>query len=237
VDGEGVSSTVLANGIEVRDFGPLYRETDMSGWPVEPWATYSNLIFLLIFIYWGARVVRRLREQRFIAFCLPFLFVGFVGGTVYHATRSHPVWLLLDFLPILFLCVCASVYYWRKLHTHWLLIVVAVAAPIMLVRGLALLLGLPQEMQINLGYASLAVPIVLPIVLHAVRRRQRAAWLVAGALACFAVAVLFRHADLRVPSAVFPMGTHWLWHVFGGVSTHLLIWYVYLDNRAAPART
>jgi hypothetical protein len=220
----------MASVPSIPDWGPLYRETDLSRLPVEPWATCSNVVFLAIAVYWAYRIRHQLREQVFIAWCLPVLLVGFVGGTVFHATRSHPVWLLMDFMPIMILCVAGAVHYWRRTGAHWLVVIAGVVGPIALVQSLNFALDLPHDMHINLGYASLSVPIVLPIAWHAIRSRQRAGWLVAGALASFGVALAMRGLDLRASLPLLPMGTHWLWHTFGGISTHLLIAYIHSDH-------
>ncbi|MBS9463338.1 hypothetical protein KIM67_13045 [Flagellimonas sp. 389] len=44
----------------------------------------------------------------------------------------------------------------------------------------------------------------------------------------FDIAVFFRSIDLK--QSVFEMGTHWLWHFFGGVAVHCLIAYIFKDN-------
>ena len=34
------------------DNGPIYVETLMGRFPVEPWNTYSNLLFLALIVFW-----------------------------------------------------------------------------------------------------------------------------------------------------------------------------------------
>lgn len=214
----------------IPDWGPLYRETDLSRLPVEPWSTFSNVVFLLTLVYWAWRIRHHLREQTFIAWCLPVLFVGFVGGTVYHATRSSPVWLFMDFMPIFILCIATAVHYWRRVGAHWLVVLAGVVGPVVAVQSVNVSMHLPQDLHITLGYSSLAVPIVLPIAWYAIRSAQRAGWLVVGALASFGLALVMRSLDLRVSIPFLAMGTHWLWHVLGGLSTFMLIAYVHHDH-------
>ena len=45
-------------------------------------------------------------------------------------------------------------------------------------------------------------------------------------LACFGIAFFCRLVD-RTPYGDLPMGTHWLWHTFGAISTALIIEYFY----------
>ena len=39
-----------------------------------------------------------------------------------------------------------------------------------------------------------------------------------------------------VDTAIFSMGTHWLWHLFGGIAVHFLIAYIYQDQKAVRAK-
>ena len=38
------------------DRGPIYLETLMGRFPVEPWNTFSNLLFLALIVFWFLRV-------------------------------------------------------------------------------------------------------------------------------------------------------------------------------------
>jgi hypothetical protein len=82
------------------DLGPRYAETDPAHFPVDAWATWTNLVFLVAVVYWTRRLRGQARRRRMLAFTLPLLLVGWIGGTIYHATRSHVCWTLLDWYPI-----------------------------------------------------------------------------------------------------------------------------------------
>jgi hemolysin III len=92
------------------DYGPTYTETVpglvAGSFPVEPWKTWSNLIFVVLFVHIALRSRLDYRRYPLIVFSLPILAVGIVGGTVYHATRSHFMWLFLDFMPIKRQVIC-----------------------------------------------------------------------------------------------------------------------------------
>src|SRR5262249_26043040 len=79
---------------------------------------------------------------------------------------------------------------------------------------------------INISYAGIALIILLPLVVILIRTRFRYAGWVATALVSFGIAWLFRLADSWEPP-LLPMGTHWLWHTFGAVTTAALTEYVY----------
>jgi len=44
--------------------------------------------------------------------------------------------------------------------------------------------------------------------------------------------VLFRVLDKRLDFDFFWMGTHWLWHLFGGTAVFFILQYIYRDNKA-----
>jgi hypothetical protein len=93
------------------DQGPTYIETIMGRFPVEPWNTASNLLFLVIILYWVWRLKGQIRAHRFIAGAMPVLTISWVGGTVYYATRSHNLRLFMDFVPIALLAAAVSMYF------------------------------------------------------------------------------------------------------------------------------
>ncbi len=41
---------------KIKDSGSLYKETEFGRFPVEPFNTYSNLVFLLFFIFWIIKI-------------------------------------------------------------------------------------------------------------------------------------------------------------------------------------
>ena len=96
----------------IQDFGPIYAETGKEGFLIEPFNTASNLIFLFLIIYWFLQVKDKWKEHPLIIVSLPILTIGFLGGSIYHATRSHNIWLFLDFMPIMILCLLAMLRFW-----------------------------------------------------------------------------------------------------------------------------
>ena len=214
------------------DSGPIYIETNLARWPAEPWNAASNLAFLAIFAWWAWRTRGRWKQQRIIVACLPVLFVGWVGGTVYHANRSSDVWLLMDFLPIATLAFAVSCAYWLKLlGSPWKVLAVAVL-PFGAVRVGAWSLPVSDHARISAGYAAMAIGLAAPLSIQAWRTRNPAGrWLV-WAMLSFGVALAFRFADRPgAPIAgILPMGSHWLWHLFGALATQFTLEFVYLDS-------
>ena len=85
---------------------------------------------------------------------------------------------------------------------------------------------LPLGAAINLSYSILAAIIVIPALLVLRQNRFRhAVFLLAGA-GCFVTAILARAADVRYPG-LLPMGTHFLWHVFGAGAGQMMAEFLY----------
>ena len=209
------------------DSGPIYLETLEGRLPVEPFNTFSNLIFLALIMYWGLKVYRDPREHQFLALVLPVIGISYIGGTIYHATRSHEFWLRLDWMPIMFLCGALVIYFIFKLVNSWwqrlFWIIVLLGASFVL-----RILPLPSDVRISLGYIITAATILVPITWYLIKTKGENLGLVVIAFVVFGIAIFFRSIDLH--QKFFPMGTHWLWHLLGGIAVHFLISYIFKDN-------
>ena len=212
------------------DHGPLYHETDLSRFPVEPWNTYSNIVFLLYVIYWGIRLYYAKEKHPFLVYAVPILGIGLIGGTIYHATRSHYIWLLLDWGPIALLCIWLSLYYAQKLHYRTHRILILLALPIASVLFVHHYMETLPWVQFFLGYPVLAAMILYPMLHHARLHRWKSASFIFAAIFVFIVALFFRALDFTGNLDEMTMGTHWLWHLFGGITVHFLTIYIYLDE-------
>ena len=212
------------------DFGPIYAETNLAQFPVEPLATYANFAFLLILFYWAFRTRLRFDRYPLIVAALPLLALGWIGGTVYHATRSHTVWLILDFAPIFMLALLTTVYYWKKVTGSWLWTAVLGAGPVLIYREIALSGSLPGNYFITLGYAMLGGNLLLPTSWHCWKYNRNGVGSIIAAVIAFACALCFRQYDFELArSTWFPTGSHFLWHLCGAASTYFLLYYVYLE--------
>jgi hypothetical protein len=228
------------------DGGPIYTETPAQvrahkpypGLVAEPWNTATAFLFVLVATFWFVRLRGRLRNYPFLAVSLPLLLIGGIGGTLYHGLRSWKGYFLMDVIPIYLLGLIVSVYWWIRLGPR-----VRHLLSMLVVLGFLQLVGvwqLPPHWAINLSYAMLAMLIVAPLSLVLIRTRGRHAGWVATAFVAFGIAWFCRLADAWSDS-LMPMGTHWLWHTFGAVTTAALTEYVFriegVNLRSArPAR-
>ena len=229
---------MVANA-QMRDLGPRYTETPPDPYapdaPViaEPWNMVTASFFVLIVIVWLVRLRGRYLAFPFLMTCLPILFVGGVGGTLYHGLRTRQLYFFLDVIPIQVLALMGAVYLavrlWRG--SGWLYL----GGAIVLNLGVGYLLMVlvrptSRTLAINLNYATIALAVVLPMVFVLVRLRFRYLGFVASALISFAIAWFFRLFDETL-GVYMPMGSHWLWHTFGAISTALLIEFFYRVER------
>lgn len=219
---------------ELPDFGPLYTETNLNQFPVEPFNTGSNLLFLIVAIYWYRKLkhIKSIEFKTFLVRSLPLLVLGYIGGTIYHATRSHFVWILMDVLPIYAIAALTSHYLWqlisKKAARLLIWFFVCVGFPGIFLWSISV--DLPQKQTIL--YAFLSIPIVLPLLID--QLKMNFCYAMAFLIPCVSIglALFFRAWD----SSLFvmqniPMGTHWLWHSFGAITCHFLL--SYLDQRSS----
>ena len=212
------------------DSGPIYQETLAGRLPVEPFNTFSNIFFLIIILYFSFRVYTDYRKHRFLAWSLPVLSLGFIGGTVYHATRSHDIWMYMDWLPIVILCLSVSIYYIFKLNISRFLRIGFILTVLFLVLGVQFL-PLPQHENTSIGYIATAIGLLLPIVTYFITTKSVHWFYVLLAFLSFGIAISFRVLDNFM--YILPMGTHWLWHSFGALSVFFLMNFIYKDRLQA----
>jgi hypothetical protein len=215
------------------DGGPGYVETppDLANYPgpvAEPWNTASAALFVLIAAAWLVALRGRYRERPFLTICLPILLAGGVGGVLFHGLRRYRAFFLLDVVPIYALGLLVSIWLWVRLGPKLSHLFGVIA--FLIVLQLVAHFELPTHWAINVSYASLAALVLLPLAIALLRTRFRHGGWVTTALVCFGIAWACRIADTVRPP-LLPMGTHWLWHVFGAVTTAALSFYIFKIER------
>jgi len=210
----------------VHDSGPIYKETLTNTAIVEPWNTFSNLIFLAILVYFVILLYRSPGRHLFLKFALPIIGIGWIGGTLYHALRESEVWLVMDWLPITLLCLAAACYFairamsvwWGKLGLLLLVLIVSFGSRF---------ITYPDGWGVSLGYVATAMGILLPVFVFGYRTDWKYFVNVVFALVAFAFAISFRTMDGLLPLEFMYMGTHWLWHILGGTASYFILRYIY----------
>ena len=225
---------LVVNG-RLPDGGPRYVETPPdpaapdAPFVAEPWNTLTATFFIWIAVAWLWRLRGRYRDYPFMVSCMPILLAGGIGGTLFHGTRTARVWFLLDVVPISLLGLAGAVfmafrYFGRGRMWMVVLLVLFYAATNRLF--FSMLGPMNRQLSINLSYASLALVVLTPIALVLWRSRFRhGGWVVAGIIS-FALAWFFRLMDQH-SAAYLTIGSHWLWHTFGAISTAMIVQYFY----------
>lgn len=215
------------------DGGPMYYETNLERLIQEPWNGVSAFLFLFIVGYWAYRLRGQYRNYLFMTIAVPILAIGGIGGTIYHLFRIHPFFLFMDWLPIMVLCVGASGYFLaRLLNSTWK----GIAGVVLFFVTQFAMFGLIQayapswmSMGVNLNYMFMAAFILLPAIFLLRRNKGAGGRHLAAALVCFSLAISFRFLDPypQYYVHILPMGSHFLWHLFGALACHFMYCFVY----------
>jgi hypothetical protein len=216
------------NLTNIRDGGPLYTETlaHKSGIVVEPLNAASAALFFLIALYWLAKLRPHWRQHLFLVCMLLILAVGGIGGVLYHGLRSHRIFLFLDYFPIVLCILALSFHIWgiqKRIAFAWLLLFFIVILQYVSFRIFS------RMVAINIAYALMALFVLAPIVARLRSTGFRGVNNILSGLALFCLALAFRIVD-RNTSSIFPMGTHWLWHVFSAGAVWCLTLYVFQEE-------
>ncbi len=208
------------------DTGPIYQETINRPFPVEPFNTLSNLIFIAIIFYFSKKISRYPKQHPFLLFAIPTIFISWIGGTMFHGTRNHQFWLYLDWIPIMLVCIGAIGYLITKIYNHWwkrITIFISLIIISILVRRLPL----PSNYRISFGYLVTSLTLIIPFIWYAYKTQWKNINYILTGFIVFGLALVFRTLDNTIN--ILPMGTHWLWHIFGGIAVFYLLKYLYLD--------
>lgn len=233
---------LLTNG-RLPDGGPLYVETPPDPYApdaplvAEPWNTVTAGFFVVIALWWLWKVRGRYRDFPFLVCCMPILLAGGIGGTLFHGTRRSKVFFLLDVVPISLLGLAGAAYMAHRYvgrRRAWLLVLLLVFYAVVNRLLFAAIGPMNRQLSINLSYASLAAVVLTPVGLVLWRTRFRHAGWVAAGVVSFAIAWFFRLYDQR-SGTYLPMGSHWLWHTFGALTTAMMVQFFYRVEGEAPA--
>src|SRR5262245_925623 len=215
--------------------GPTYCETlsaTAGAFPVEPANTVSNAVIVLFGLA-SLYLVRRRTPQAYDLYVVSALLIACgVGSGVWHGLRDGSALVFEVQAGLLFLfglAFCWSRRLWSLAGT--LIFVLAFLLTFTISREY---LGMFQQRWVAAAPAVILFGSILAT--QTVMRSKRAALLGLSAMALSLTALGFRTYDLELCDS-FPMGTHWLWHIFnsaGGFTAMLAI--VTLQTEGARKR-
>ena len=216
------------------DGGSLYAETNMQHLFPEPFNTITSCFFLAIAIYWTIKVWGNTREHAFMTGALILLYIGGIGGTIYHGLRQWHIFIIMDWLPIMLLCVSAGVYFLAKLTRWYYALLLVIAYAVFQYYARRQIMNGNTQLFININYAVLAGIVLLPVIGYLISTSFKSGKWVGFALLSFIAALTFRVADKW---GWLQEGTHFLWHTFGAIACFCMFKYIYLINYRDPDLT
>jgi hypothetical protein len=206
------------------DGGPVYTETDISQFIVEPWNAASSLLIVLPAVYWLFVIRKDWQNYKFMLFAIPLMILGGTGSTLFHAFRVSRFFLFMDFIPTAILTFSMSIYFWIKVLKKWWY-VFFIIIPTFALRYL-LFGNLPSHTAINVSYTLTGILIGLPLVILLFKTRFYKINFVIITILLFIAAIIFRELDAREIDFLY-MGTHFLWHAFTGVGAWFILAYLH----------
>lgn len=210
------------------DGGPVYSEFHPEWIIVEPWNAISSLVILLPAVYWAVKLNRELKNYLFLGYCIPLLFLGGLGSTLFHAFRASPFFLWMDVLPTALLTISLAVYFWVKVLPRWRHLFF-IFIPAMLLRW-GIYYFVSPHTAVNVSYAITGALLFVPIILLLNKIKYRYAGMISGSIVFFVLALLCREIDAWKEN-ILPMGTHFLWHILTGIGGFLLAEFLYRFHR------
>lgn len=214
------------------DGGMLYTETNLGQLFPEPLNAATSLLFLLLAFYWTFKLWGRAGQHTFLSFALVLLYIGGIGGTIYHGLRRWSIFIIMDWLPIMLLCLSAGIYFLAKV-TRWYYALALLTGYISFMFYIRpQMRGSNVQLFININYAVLASLVLFPVLAYLIKTRFNNGMWVGYALAAFILALTFRVAD---PWGWIASGTHFLWHFFGAVAAFCMFRYIYMINETEKA--
>ena len=208
------------------DGGTIYTETNLQHFFPEPLNAITSCFFLAIAIYWTIKLIKDNQSHPFLTYCLILLYIGGIGGTTYHALRQWPIFIMMDWMPIMILCISAGVYFLAKL-TKWYYALMLVAVYVGFQFLFRNYLATNMNLFVNVNYAMMAALVLLPVLGFLIKTKWKNGKWVGIALLSFIIALTFRIADKW---EIVSFGTHFLWHTFGAIASFCMFNYIYLSG-------
>lgn len=213
------------------DGGLAYAETNLSRLFPEPLNAVTSGFFLGMAVYWTIKLRGNYKQHQYLTAALILLYIGGVGGTVYHGLRQWTMFIMMDWLPIMLLCVSTGIYFLAKLIRWYYafgIVFIYIGFQFFLRDTL---FGHDPHLFININYAMMAMLVLLPVFGYLKHTKWLYGKWVGLAFLAFACALTFRIADNWL---WFKFGTHFLWHTFGAIASFCMFNYIFLVNQPNP---
>lgn len=188
----------------------------------EPVTAIANLAILISTFY----IYRLLRSEGKLAFpylLLPlFMLVTGLSSILWHSYPSYTT-LILDSLSVVFFLLTAWMIYFQKMLGNYIKALLGVA--ILLAVTMTPILIFPEFFTTATERNILAIVVFIIILILSYFKIGKDVLRLMLPTALFIVAILFREIDMVVCSH-FPIGTHFLWHIFNSIAAYFFVYFV-----------
>ncbi len=188
----------------------IYCERIQPGLWDEPINAISNLAFFIA--AWSSwRLAQSLNVQRYNVKPLIYLMIAIgIGSSLFHTYATG--WaLLMDVIPITMFQIFYLWIYTRR--------VMKLKSIISIILIMVLVISSLATLQLKVLNGSLSyVPsliYLLGLVIYHFQAKKQSKFLLLAGVVIFLIALFFRTIDQYV-CPIFPIGTHFLWHIFNG---------------------
>jgi hypothetical protein len=208
------------------DDGMVYTETNLDNLFAEPLNALTSCIFIIMAIYWMYKLKLNFKQYPFLIYLSIWLITGGIGGAIFHAFRKYPFFIILDWLPMMVICLSTGVFFLNKLFNWFFAFLLTTFYFFILIsfsyyflrNGNGLILA-------NLNYAFLGSMVLVPMIIYLYKTDwKNGVWVGFGFIA-FLFALLFRITDQW---KLLSSGTHFIWHCFGAMAYFCMFKYIYL---------
>jgi len=193
-------------------------------------AAATSLVLIALALYWFLRLRERFGRHPFIVFSSALIVIVSLAGALSHAwpgNADDPVWRLvyfLDWAPAFILAIAAAACLWSRAFGTVEAGILAALMPNLV--AIAVAGSLPHRFRMHVAALFLAGNVFLAAISDLRRRDWRHGLFVMGAMFCLLVGVALRAVHPLV-ATVFRPGTHFIWHLFGGGTAHLMLLYIF----------
>ncbi|MCY0964807.1 ceramidase domain-containing protein [Parathalassolituus penaei] len=184
----------------------------------EPVNALTNLVFILAALLLWRLLQQQYPQRRPLSLRWLIVLVASIGvGSGLYHTFATPWAMWMDVIPILIFQISLLWTYLRRLAGLGALVS---SGLMMLFMAANYASGLvPDWLNGSMMYAP-AIASVLLLGLDHARRQSCERWLLLGAFAVFCVSLFFRTLDNQW-CEIWPLGTHFVWHVLNGLVLYL----------------
>lgn len=197
---------------------PSYCERTTNSFFSEPINLFTNSAFLISAIF-AYKLIKAKSIKESVYYFFPWLIflIGF-GSTSWHFYRS-PITLILDALPVYIFLGLSLFVLFKKLLQNSKLAFGIIGLFILL--QIFLTVNFPYLLNNSIRHVANAT-LLLILIFWAYKKYGKAALQLFFVFAVYVAGIIFRTIDMQI-CPIFPIGTHFLWHLMAAWGAYLIV--------------